>query len=187
MHNLHSPRSRQVLRLKGPKSERPLGVEGSDCPLTTPPFFSGSKTSLYWGSEERKGGKSAFVGCVCHLGFSLCFTELALTAVISHWSWLPSFPPWALLCDRWVWGRFFWWGVGGEGYAHLRAPTGPSAHPTKAGASGPKAASSFPLPVRPLPFVIKSPSPVDAVCRGEHGCLRASIVSSRPQQSLVLT
>ena len=115
MHSLHSPRSPQVLRLKGPKSERPLGVERRDCPLRTPPFFSGSKISLYWGREERKGRGSLHFVCEgrCYLGFSLCFPELALTAVISQRSWLPSFPQWALLCGRWVRGGFLWCGVRG--------------------------------------------------------------------------
>ena len=114
MHSLHSPRSRQVLRLKGPKSERPLGVERCDCPLTTPPFLLWEKDLPILGQGGEKGaGKPAFGGGECYLGFSLCLTELALTAVISQRSWLPLYPPWALLCGRWVRGRFLWCGVRG--------------------------------------------------------------------------
>ena len=70
-------------------------------PSHNTPFFSGSKTSLYWGREQRKEGKVSILWGVCYLGFSLCFTELALTAVIPQRSWLPSFPPWELLCASW--------------------------------------------------------------------------------------
>ena len=117
--------------------------------LSQHPLSSLAARPPYIGAERReRGGKSAFVGCVCYLGFSLCFTELSLRS--------SPIGPGSPRSHR---GRSCVTGgpgrvplVGGEGYAHLRAPTGPSAHPTKEGASGPRGSLFLPAP-RPSPSV----------------------------------
>ena len=111
-----------------------------------PPFFSRSKTSLYWDRAERsKTRKTRIVQDVRCLTFLFVSAERAMAVVLSV-ALVPLLPtnlPWTLGQVSVRCGSF---AGGAEGRAHLRAPDSSSARPTEAESPVQAAASSFPSP-----------------------------------------